>query len=142
MRSVTIIALGAILAACTPSTPAASPTTAGSSASATATVATATASEAASVVCEFYAPGGPNDDISEAFKAVLDEDNPAAPMRSAIDKLKALAERASGEEQHDLANLADKLDEMALGGHPEDMLDVTDPFYVKYADQCGAEVAN
>lgn len=95
-----------------------------------------------SVICDFYAAGGPGDSVVEAAIAAISGESPAQPTRDAIDGMKELAARATGEEREDLLTFADVMNDAAMTG--EDYVgwsDAHNAFHVKYAEQCGEEIA-
>jgi hypothetical protein len=88
------------------------------------------------VICFYYLPNGAVDDIREAFRAVLDSGDPNGGLLEAVDKLKAIARMATGEQKQDASTLANQLAELVATGDASEMLDYTDPFYAKYAEMC------
>ena len=97
--------------------------------------------------------GNPNDTsasslLTKAWAAAFQESaglptdlNADALARDAINEIDGLASRSTGDEQRDLQNLSSRLDQAALAGQLADVVAITEPFYVKYAPRCGAEIA-
>jgi hypothetical protein len=87
----------------------------------------------------------PNELIAQAFGADLAAEaglpnagDPALLLRQTVDTLEDMASRADEEEREDIVGLAERLDQMALTGDLSGLLDATEGFYIKYADECGA----
>lgn len=105
---------------------------------------------AQSVICDFFAAGGPNDDFADAAIAAIDfaagkidDPSEAVATRDAINGTKELAARASGDERDDLLTLAEATDTAAMSGQGYvGWADASNAFYVKYAEQCGQEIAH
>ena len=98
--------------------------------------------ETASVICDAFAEGGPVDLTTQAVIANLEGENPAQLAREAIEGYEDLAGRAAGEERDDLLALASAMDDAELSG--EGVMGwnaASEAFYVKHAEQCGAELA-
>jgi len=103
-----------------------------------------------SVICDFFAAGGPNDHFTdasiaaiEAVSGVIADPSEAVATRDAIDATQELAARVSGDERDDLLTLAEATDAAAMSGEGYGgWVDAFDAFYVKYAEQCGEEIAN
>jgi hypothetical protein len=95
-------------------------------------------------VCDFFTDAGGGKDIQEAAIASFSGRNEALPLRTGIEKTKALAARASvPEEKRDLLALASALDTIALsGGSFADWDPAYEAFYVKYATRCGQPLAS
>jgi hypothetical protein len=68
--------------------------------------------------------------------------NLAKPLRDATRGLEADGMAASGEQRDDMIRMANPLDDAALSADYDRVIDLTDPFYVKYAEQCGQELAD
>jgi hypothetical protein len=127
-----VIVVVALLAGCADGAATSSPT------QAPATATSPASPPPVSVVCEVYQQ--PADDIREAFQRELEGGNATVQLRAAITGLEAIAGRAENpEEKEDILALANALDDAAISG--ESWIAHWDPFYVKYAKQCGAEVA-
>ncbi len=94
------------------------------------------------VICDAFAEGGPVDLTTEAVIGNLTGENVTATTRSAIAGYEELAERATGDEREDLLAIADTMDAAELDGQGVmGWNDASEAFYVKYAEQCGFEVA-
>lgn len=97
---------------------------------------------AVSVICEAFSQGGPVDDAADAAIATIEGENPAVPTRDAIDGFTAIAEHAAGEEREDLLAVAEAMDDAAMSGEGYvGWSDAHNAFYVKYAEQCGRQLA-
>lgn len=104
----------------------------------------------ASVICDFFAAGGPNDHFTDASIAAIEsvsgviaDPSEAVATRDAIDATQELAARVSGDERDDLLTLAEATDATVISGEGYGgWVDAFDAFYVKYAEQCGQEIAN
>jgi hypothetical protein len=138
-RHVTHYLLLGILVGCS----GAPPSTPGTDApSAVAAVTTAQTATPASVICEAFVVGGPVDRTSDAVIENLQGGNPAQATREAITGYEEIAERASGEERDDLLALADAMDQAAMSGEGVNGWNAaSEAFYVKYAEECGREIA-
>lgn len=101
------------------------------------------AAAAESVVCDFFTGTGGGKDIEAAAIAAIQGKNEALPLRTGIDKVQVLADRATNtEEERDLRSLAGALDAIAMaGGGFADWDPAYEAFYVKYAPRCGIELA-
>ena len=98
--------------------------------------------------------GNPNDTaasslLTKAWAAAFQESaglptdlNADALARDAINEIDGLASRSTGDEQRDLQNLSSRLDQAALAGQLSGIVAILEPFYVKYASRCGAEIAS
>ena len=117
---------------------------ASAAASASATASASAAATAESVICDFFAIAGPNDDLAKAANAAISQQpGEAVATRHAIDSINKIAELASGVEKKDLLTLAGVLDNAALHGKGyAGWADAFKAFYVKYAGQCGAPIAS
>ena len=105
---------------------------------------------AESVICDFFAAGGPNDDFTDAAIAAIEsaageipDPSEAVATRDAINGTKELAARVTADERDDLLTLAEVTDTAAISGEGyTGWSDALNAFYVKYAEQCGQEVAH
>lgn len=137
LRGLPLVMLASILAGCAGG---ASSTEGEAAASATTEEVIAPAD---SVICDFFAQGGPGDDLTDAAIADIRGENSARPTREAIDGIEALADRADGEEQEDLLAFGNALDDAAISGEGfVGWTDAHNAFLVKYAEGCGVELAN
>jgi hypothetical protein len=97
----------------------------------------------ASVICDAFAEGGPVDRTTDAVIENLEGQNPAQATREAITGYGEIAERASGEERDDLLALTRAMKTAEMSGEGVNGWNAaSEAFYVKYAEQCGFEVAD
>ncbi len=105
--------------------------------------ATPAPSEPGSVICDAFAEGGSVDLTTDAVIGNLQGENIAATAREAISAYEDLAEQASGAERDDLLAIAAAMDDAEINGAGVlGWNDASEAFYVKYAEQCGAEIAD
>ena len=92
---------------------------------------------ATAVVCEFWGPA--HDALVSAAAADMVGENPAVPLREAINAITALAAQDTDPtEKKDLTTLADTLDSVAMsGGGFAEWDPAFEAFIVKYSAQCG-----
>ena len=100
-----------------------------------------------SVLCDYFAPGGPVDDLTTAAIASARQgrgEEEAPLTRDAIATIEAIAARTTGEEQEDLLTLAEVVGNAALSGEGYVGWSAAEgEFLHKYADPCGySEVEN
>lgn len=92
-----------------------------------------------SVICDFFAAGGPFDASDRAeFAALHSQAEETEDTRVAIDGIKQIAKRASGEEKRDLLLLAGAMNDAAIGGLGYNgWSNAIAAFFEKYYQQCG-----